>query len=862
MLSRQPFSLLDGLGEVLAHACEQARVPAGLILWEEGGFLHPILHHGLADSAVPAAPVPTEAGHIPEDLLRFLRQSFPEWAAWPLHWQGQQIGWFLLGGPEPTREAASGPAERARYVGLMSLLLVGWGEVVRREERLRAAEEEARQRALVQRISTLVNSTLDLDETLRVAVREMAQAFHVDHSAVILLDAEKQSAQLVAEYPERGLLGHRFPMQSLSPHEKDLAAGRPVVITRTSGDLPPGVAHCLVDELGLCSMLLLPLKVDTAVLGSIGLDAFTTPRIFSSEEIAVAQTVANQVAAAIARVRLFQEKATSEDYFRRVVEQAHDLIYTLDREGRFIFVNQIAEEVTGYRLSDLLGERFDQIVIPEDRPLLGVVMDETLAGRGQALEVRIYDVVGKIHHLEVNTAPLQSGDEVIGIIGFSRDITGSKEAEEALLQRTRQAEKRAALLRAIGEVSRKILTLLNPLSLLQSTVDSLVKNLGYDFAHVLLIEGDSLAIRASAGKSGQAPVGSSFPVEQGITGQAARTGQPYLSNDAQQDVHYYHCSEELSQTQSELALPIRNSTEVCGVLDVQSVARSAFDEADLLALSSLADQLGIALENAQLLERLHQRMAELEQTRARLSQAEKLSALGELIANAAHELNNPLTSVIGYAQLVQAAVQDPVVLRDLGTIIQSAQRAARIVEDLLIFARERVPLLEQVAVDNLLQQAVTLRFSHLAEEHIAVDLLLVPDLPPVRADPGQLEQVFTNLIQNARQAIIEGPGQGRITLRTSWVEASPRDGKWVRIEVSDDGPGIAQEALLRIFDPFFTTRENLGATGMGLSICYGIVVRHGGLIWAESELGQGARFFVELPAGQDETSWDEVNRSP
>lgn len=855
-IRNQPASLQEGLKEVLAYACQQVQVPAGLILWKESDFLYPISHTGLPDEAIPDTGIPAGADDPPEGFLAVLRESLSEWVAWPLQWQGQSVGWLLLGGAEQLPPISVGTADRERYVGLITLLLIAWTEVARREERLRAVEEDSRQRVFAQHVSNLVNSTLDLDEMLQITVREMGQTFQVDHSAVFLLDDDRPFARLVAEYPDHGLLGRKFSVPRMAGYGRELWSGRLVAIPEVPPDLDQDPIRELCTQIGLCSTLLLPLKVDSDVLGAISLNMTSQPRVFTPEETAVVQTVANQVAAAIVRARLFQEKAASEDYFRRVVEQAHDLIWTLDHQGRFIFANQVAEEVTGHRLTDWLGESAGKIVVPEDLPRSQEVFRETLEGRGQTCEIRIYDASDKVRQLEVNTAPLRAGEEIIGVICFSRDITDARETATALLQRTRQAEKRAALLRAIGEVSRQVLALLNPLALLQSAVESLVKNLGYDFACVLLREEDSLVIRASADKSGQARIGSAVPLPQGITGRVARTCQPYLSNDVQQDV-YYLLEPEWRHTRSELAVPIRNTTEVCGVLDVQSTTPGAFDEADMLALSSLADQLGIALENAQLLESLHQRMAELELAQDRLSQAEKLSALGELISNAAHELNNPLTSVIGYAQLVQGAVQNPEVLQDLQVIVQAAQRAARIVEDLLTFARQRVPDLQSVDVNMLIQQTVALHFAHLAEEHVSVKFSLAPELPPVRVDPGQLEQVITNLLQNARQALWESPSAGLIKLRTSCSGVGTRPGQWVRIEVEDNGPGIPEETLLRVFDPFFTTREEAGATGMGLSICYGIIVRHGGLIWAESESGGGACFCVELPAWYEETDWDK-----
>jgi two-component system NtrC family sensor kinase len=236
-------------------------------------------------------------------------------------------------------------------------------------------------------------------------------------------------------------------------------------------------------------------------------------------------------------------------------------------------------------------------------------------------------------------------------------------------------------------------------------------------------------------------------------------------------------------------------------------------------------------------------LSEVKQLQARLFQTEKLSALGELIAGVAHELNNPLTSIIGYAQLIQAHHMPADARADLERISRQAQRASEIVRNLLTFARREAPRRQYVDINEWIGRTIALRAYELRVQNIRVETDLSPTLPRTMADPHQLQQVFLNLILNAEQAIADAGVGSQITIR-SWSE----DGA-ICIEVSDNGPGIPPEIQQRIFDPFFTTKEQGKGTGLGLSICYGIVKEHGGRISVHSDgvYGEGASFRVTLP---------------
>jgi two-component system NtrC family sensor kinase len=233
----------------------------------------------------------------------------------------------------------------------------------------------------------------------------------------------------------------------------------------------------------------------------------------------------------------------------------------------------------------------------------------------------------------------------------------------------------------------------------------------------------------------------------------------------------------------------------------------------------------------------------------RLLQSEKMASVGQLVSGVAHELNNPLTGVIGFAQLLLARDLEPSVRAQIQTIYGEAERAAKIVQNLLSFARRRKPTKEMADLNSLLQRVLELRSYDFTIRNITLDLALDTRMPQVWADPDQVQQVFFNVIKNAEQAMIDAKGGGRLTIRS---EGTPGG---VRVSIADDGPGIPPDVQRRIFDPFFTTKDAGQGTGLGLTICYSILDEHGGRIWTENlpagtdGQGGGAVFHIELPLG-------------
>jgi len=225
----------------------------------------------------------------------------------------------------------------------------------------------------------------------------------------------------------------------------------------------------------------------------------------------------------------------------------------------------------------------------------------------------------------------------------------------------------------------------------------------------------------------------------------------------------------------------------------------------------------------------------------------RLSSIGELASGIAHELNNPLTSVIGFSDLLLEKDIPDDIREDLSVVNREAKRTAEVVQNLLIFARKHPPGKQLVNINSIIEKVLELRAYEQKVSNIQVNTRFAPDLTEIMADGFQLQQVFLNIIINAEHFMIEANNRGTLTITTERVEDI------IKASFADDGPGIAKENLGHLFDPFFTTKEVGKGTGLGLSICHGIISEHGGKIYAESKLGKGATFVVELPL----TSADE-----
>ncbi len=242
---------------------------------------------------------------------------------------------------------------------------------------------------------------------------------------------------------------------------------------------------------------------------------------------------------------------------------------------------------------------------------------------------------------------------------------------------------------------------------------------------------------------------------------------------------------------------------------------------------------------------IYQDITDVKKLQEQLIAQDRLASLGQLVSGVAHELNNPLTSVIGFSDLLLEKELPGDIRKDLQTVHDEAARAASIVKNLLTFARKTPREKQLLNINEPIQRVLDLRAYEEKSAGIEVKAALSADLPNVLGNGSQLQQVFMNIVINAEFFMLKAHGKGILTITTQSA------GDSIRASFADDGPGIPKENMRSLFTPFFTTKGVGEGTGLGLSICQGIIAEHGGKMWAESEPGQGATFIIELPAGHE-----------
>ena len=285
--------------------------------------------------------------------------------------------------------------------------------------------------------------------------------------------------------------------------------------------------------------------------------------------------------------------------------------------------------------------------------------------------------------------------------------------------------------------------------------------------------------------------------EKSISGLVISSGKPCLTNDVQHDPHVAN-PDLFKGIANTVCVPLNTNRNRIGALWMG--CRTPITEDDMRLLSAIGDMAANAIQRQVLFEDLQTQLKAVNQAQARLVQSEKLAAIGQLVSGVAHELNNPLTSVILYSQLLEKDIHDETVRNNVSKIVSEAIRAGRIVRGLLNFARQQPIKQELVQVNDILRSTLDLLAYELNAQNIKFELELLPELPKIMADPHQLTQVFVNLIQNAWQAMSSAHGNGHLKIETEigesiYLLSGINHKKMVRILIKDDGPGISDEVM-------------------------------------------------------------------
>jgi PAS domain S-box-containing protein len=590
----------------------------------------------------------------------------------------------------------------------------------------------------------------------------------------------------------------------------------------------------------------------------------------------------------------------SEESYRELADSITEVFFAMDEHLRYTYWNKASEILTGIRAEDALGKSLSEVFpdTPGTRRAEKVYRAVLRTQKSQTF-VNEFDIDGRHYIFEIGAYPSRGGISV-----FVRDITERKRAEEALRQseenyralfdsavigtivieaetmKVMMANQAAAEM--LGFSSAKEVIGVNPLDSVpledrESVRELLVK----EFFEQDLRRTHELRMITKDGRQIWISANGARIVHEGrLAGLASFTD---ITQRKKMEEAIRHAAEEWRKTFDSISDAIsihdrdfrilrtnkafanifhkkpsqiidRHCYELHKVekpisgcphkqtLATKQPAVAEFYESNLgkylhESTSPILDEKGEVVGTVH----ITRDITEQKQQNERLMIADRLASIGELAAGTAHELNNPLTSIIGFSQLLMEKDIPDDTREDVELIYNEAQRAANVTKSLLTFGRKHAPVKQPNQINNIIEDVLKLRTYEHYVNGIEVKKRLAPNLPEIMADYFQMQQVFLNIITNAEYSMTEAHNRGTLTIITKKQNSN------VRISIADDGPGISRENLSRIFNPFFTTKEAGKGTGLGLSICHGIVSEHGGQIYARNQPGKGATIVVELP---------------
>jgi PAS domain S-box-containing protein len=537
-------------------------------------------------------------------------------------------------------------------------------------------------------------------------------------------------------------------------------------------------------------------------------------------------------------VRDITDRRSAEEKYRLLFEQVQEGVYVATPTGRVLDCNDAFLHMLGYdSREELLALNLD-----EDIRVDAAQRDAFRREIEQQNYVRNFEVTMRRKNgtlllaAESSFATRDGAGRVERYQGFVLDVTEKRRTEDEMRRRNRELN----ALNAMAVVATQSFDLDEILNL---TLRQVVSLFGAESGAVYLSDTDAPTFRRRAAW-GPRSRDKSRPAEvnfaEGFGDLVMRSRAEVIT--AEYLPHLVGAVKDFICSDSDgswIWVLFWGKDNPIGIMGLRSYAEYEYSSAEENLMVAISRQLATTIEKVRLYEETCKAYEDLRRTQEQLLQSEKMSAVGQLIAGVAHELNNPLTAILGYAQLLESEGLNERAHDYVGKMFKQAQRTHRVVQNLLSFARQRTPERKEVDIRKVLEETLTLRDYDLKVNNIAIEKDLGAEPALVVADTHQIEQVFLNIINNALDAILETGRSGKLKIR---VYCQNND---VCTQFADDGVGLKDPK--RIFDPFYTTKNVGKGTGLGLSICYGIVKEHGGDITARNAAEGGAIIEVRLP---------------
>ena len=868
------FTVLRAAGRLSREYATAGSIPAG------GGPTSRAIMQSRA-VCTPNILTDPETWLRPERRAQIEREGFKAVAAAPLRAQGRVHGalvvhyWSERGFADEEIRALSWLAEQTALAIRNARI---YADATRRAEHLRELAE----------VERLVSESLVVDDVLRHIVQAAARLLDAPSVQLWTVEVGGRVLRLQASHAESGSLEVRIP--------GTVAFGEGVAGRVAEARIPMYVDDVAQDaralsaewarETGIQRMLSVPIVHGEQLLGVLTVRS-RTGELATDESRALVVALAARAAVALQNARSYDDAVRRAARLRDLVAVSRSISSSLDAADVMTRIVQAAAGMRPGALSavhvfDATRERLRAAAVsgpewaelPLERParsgLPGLVVEEhqpVLIAQprlhSRTLVPAWWERRPRATYYGV---PIDVGGTFVGVLDYVLP-EGQPDAEEQEALRLLAAQAGVALRNAnlyrdaqrgrdvaegLARLGRELTGALEMERIAELVSRGMVDLLGVQGAAVSRYEPEdgTLHSLASHGPVAWMVRGVVLRPGEGIAGRAVVERKILVTSDALcepglelvPDVRRHLAAAGVCAL---VGVPLVTHDRVIGALALADHTGREFSSDELQALQAFADQASLAFENARLYASANDSLTRLRDTQAQLVQAAKMSALGQLVSGVAHELNNPLSVIIGYGQLLLSREPPAAMKRPVELMVAQGDRMAKIVRNLLFFARQRPPEREPVNLQAVLEQTLSLRTSQLALSAITVETEFAPDLPEIAGDAQQLEQVVLNLLLNAEQAILESRPQGRIVVRTRTTE----DGAFVCADVIDDGPGIPPDVLPRVFEPFFTTKAVGSGTGLGLSVSYGIVEEHGGQLTVQSRPGETV-FTLELPVSR------------
>lgn len=748
-----------------------------------------------------------------------------------------------------------------------------------------------RELSILNQISQTVNQSLDLQEILNNSLDQLSSLIEGASVGLYLQGDRDQGLVFSAHrgFSKPFLKGMKRLNVGQGVTGKVTLTGEPLFIENYASH--PEALPLAIEE-GLKSLVVVPLKSKTEIYGTLNI-AWKETVPFSPSKRNLFNSIGQILSNAIERAYLYLENV------KRLEEQRS--LYAISQEiASRLELKEILQKIME-KAVDLLEAEAGEIALWDNRKktyATAIVhgVSESLIGTGVSLShggivAEVCTKKGPVlfedyehysdrwkeldpyHFKEVLGVPLTVRGLIIGamVIGTSKPERHFRPSEIDLLNNfahqaaiaignARLYEESLAKIKqltTLHEISQALSSTLDLDELLRKALELLSASMGYGLCSILFIDRakDELYVKQVIGRDLEEIRGSRLRVGiDGIVGWVAGTGESCYIPDVSKEPRYITA---FPGVKSEAAFPLKVRDRIIGVLDIESMEEGRFDEEDLKVLASFANQVSISIENAWLFSDLKQTLRELKTAQDQMIQTEKLRALGEMASGVAHDINNALAVVLGNIQLLLYQLDHLNVdqLREeLVNIERSAKDGAETVRRIQEFTGKRRDRdFTSVSVNQLLREVVAITQPRWKDQSLSkrIHIEVIHDLgeiPSILGNPSELREVLTNIIFNAVDAMPQG---GKIILTTR-----PQAHDWVEVRIADTGTGMTEEVKRRVFDPFFTTK-GVGNSGLGMSVSYGIVKRHGGEILIESEQGKGTAFVLHLPVGYGEEEQTE-----